>query len=696
MDRETYGYVGKIVRIDLTSSMVEEIPTSNYTPDFIGGREICNKIFWDDIKPGVSAFDPENELIFMTSPTTGTGIPTGSRGFMVSIGASMLPEQYSHGSIGGWISPMLKFAGYDGFIIQGRAPEHTYVLIEDGKVEFRSAEPIWGTRIHQAQAWLKEQHGNEAHAMVIGPAGENLCRDATITTDNDNALAKSGFGAVMGSKNLKGVVIKGTGAVVPANVEKVFNLREKMCGGEIRMPNPIIHMTTANTGITSQIDVPDGYDMIHTTCSLGCTFRCNNTYLDMPSAVDDRKVSQIEKCCTQCASNLEYDSCYYPFLYVKSEVNDYHSCRGNSGAASMDYNDPDADIIFGGTYKGNKTGFPRGTFEAGNVMCQLRNEYGLDKYDMLFWTKTWFHTCKAEGLLDDLDFGMEPDFNDPAFIKHYIESVVYRKGIGDVFAEGMARAIRTLGKGKYGDTIYHGMTNSETGAQLDIPVSFEGSWGHGTHWQGRGIGGGCPKWMWLMHSLVLMVNTHNSIGSGHAHVKPSQVRAFADEGHGRHELAAAALDTTLESEIKDTVSSCEWASPDPWWPEMEPEMLEAATGIKMTPEELKMQAMKGQLLQRAILMRNFGRTRDMEAEEVFPIMTYPDPWGETCEWDEWNDLVDEFYELHGWDIRTGWPLRNTWDEAGMSDIADELAELGLIPDPAVPYERKANPFKQLA
>ncbi|NLO97089.1 MAG: aldehyde ferredoxin oxidoreductase, partial [Peptococcaceae bacterium] len=176
-----YGYVGKIARINLTDSTVSYVSTFNYVPKFIGGRGVCNKIFWDEVGPGVKAFDPENKLIFMTGPTTSTGIPTGGRSTMCSISPNSLPEQYCWSGIGGWFGTMLKFAGYDGFIIEGKAPEPTFIFIDDGKITFHSAKELWGMLVHQTQKKLEEILGKDVTSIVIGPAGENLGRNASIT-----------------------------------------------------------------------------------------------------------------------------------------------------------------------------------------------------------------------------------------------------------------------------------------------------------------------------------------------------------------------------------------------------------------------------------------------------------------------------------------------------------------------------------
>ena len=144
MKDELFGYAGKILRINLTEGTTEIIPTTKYLPDYIGGRIMANRIFWEEVKEAVPALDSRNKLIYMTGPCAGTGLPISGRAVITGISAKNLPEQYTHSSIGGYFGTMLKWAGYDGFILEGRAPAHTYVFIKDDKVEFLNADDLWG------------------------------------------------------------------------------------------------------------------------------------------------------------------------------------------------------------------------------------------------------------------------------------------------------------------------------------------------------------------------------------------------------------------------------------------------------------------------------------------------------------------------------------------------------------------------
>ena len=672
-----YGYVGKIARINLTDKSVEIIPTSNYVPEYIGGKTVCNKIFWDEVDPGTAAFDPGNKIIFMTGPTTATGIPTGGRSEMTGIAPNSLPEMYSWSGIGGFVGSELKFAGYDGFIIEGKAEDRTYVLIEDEKISFLSAEPLWGSLVHASQRKLEELHGKDVKSMVIGPAGENLMRNASITTSNDNVAAKSGFGAVFGSKNLKAIVIRGTGSVRPADINKLFELRLKM-GHPYMRPSPLVReMTHGMDG--NEIPVEGGWLRGQVACSHGCNQHCNRLMIDMKSAFSDERINQVEKCVGIFAYGFKEDCSWAPIQNFETAQNHFLACKMLSREMpEPDTNDPHFEELFK-PVRGDLVNFWTPDFDKGSVMMDMCNEYGIDKWDVIVWFFTWLSMAKKEGLLDEMDFGMEVDVENEEFVKYFLDMITYRKGkYGPIFAEGMARAIRTLGKEKFGDTIYQGRYSQMTGEKLDIPVSLETAWGHSYHWQGRGFEGTINKVGWLATSLSLMLSSRDSQTNAHHHDTYQNYLEIKDDPCHSELLVDGVIMNENKADIKDAVTCCDWQSPDLFWPGMEAEMFTAATGIPMTAEELDDAAIRSRLLFRAILIRNHDRTRDMEVGAIFPTMQYPDPFGDTVSWEDWNDLVDIYYDRRGWDRKTGWPTRETYEKYGLKDVADEMETLGKL------------------
>jgi aldehyde:ferredoxin oxidoreductase len=675
-----YGYVGKIARINLTDQTTDILPTSRYVPKYIGGRSVCNRIFYDEVGLGVKAFDPENKIIYMTGATTATGVPTGGRSVFGSIAPNSYPEMYAWSGIGGWMGAELKFAGYDGFIIEGKAEKPSYVFIDDDKISFCDAEPLWGGLVHVTQRKLEGIHGKDIKSVVIGPAGENLMRNASVTTSNDNVAAKAGLGAVFGSKNLKAIAVRGTGTVRPYDINRLFELRMKM-GKPYMRPNPVIHEKTHGMG-GNQIVVEGGWDRGQVACSHGCNQHCCRVMMNIPSAFPDKKtVTQMEKCVGIFAYGFHEDCSWLPLLSWETEKNTSPPCKMlASEPPPPDLSDPYFPQLMD-FQPGDIVDYWQPDFHKGSVMMHLCNEYGIDKWDVIVWFMTWLSMAKKEGLLDDLDFGMEINVENEEFVRYFLDMITYRRGKwGELFGEGMARAIRTLGIEKYGKTIYHGRySQCLPGTRLDIPVSLEAGWGMSFHWQGRGYEATINKPGWLAVALMLMTSTRDMQTVAHFKDTMEHLIEIGDDPCHSAVLIDGVIMNENKGELKDSVSCCEWQSPDLFWTSMEAEMYECATGISLTEEELNDAAVRSKLLMRAIEMRNYGRDREMEVSEIFPGLTYPDPRGETVSWEEWNDFADLYYERRGWDKATGWPTRETWEKYGLSDIADDMEKIGKLP-----------------
>jgi aldehyde:ferredoxin oxidoreductase len=220
-----YGWVGKILRVDLTTGIISEVPTANYVPKYIGGRGIGAKIHWDEITPAVGAFDPQNKLTFMTGPLVGTPAPSASRTTVQAVSPMTYPEElYASSTVGGHWGPELKFAGYDGIIIQGKSPSPVYLWIHDGLAEIRDAKHLWGLNTYDSQKAIWETHGKKTRILTIGPAGEHLVRMAIILSDVSSTSGTPGYGAVMGAKNLKAIAVNGTGGVPVAKPQELLDL----------------------------------------------------------------------------------------------------------------------------------------------------------------------------------------------------------------------------------------------------------------------------------------------------------------------------------------------------------------------------------------------------------------------------------------------------------------------------------------
>lgn len=227
----SYGWVGQLIRVNLTDESVCTEPLDLHGAElYAGGRGLAEKYYLDGAAPKADPLEPANRLIFLTGPLTGTlGTCVGS--------CELVTKAPMTGSLGacslnGRFGPELKFAGYDGIVLEGRAKAPRYLFIDDGRIELRDASSFWGKEAPEAVDLLREATDGEAKVACIGPAGENCVTFAVILNDEYRTAGRAGFGAVMGSKNVKAIVVRGTKSVKAAKpkefVESCLKARSVM------------------------------------------------------------------------------------------------------------------------------------------------------------------------------------------------------------------------------------------------------------------------------------------------------------------------------------------------------------------------------------------------------------------------------------------------------------------------------------
>jgi aldehyde:ferredoxin oxidoreductase len=199
----------------------------DWAEKYIGSKGLAIKYLYEELKPGIDPLGPENKLMFTNGPFTGTPVPCSGK---LSVAAkSPATGTINDCSIGGHAGIQIKYAGYDAIIFEGKLKEPGYVLIEDGKVAFKDASDLWGRGSHEAEKILSDRYGHDYSVLSIGPAGENLVTMSCINSDYYRQAGRGGIGAVMGSKNLKAIVVRGTGGVeIPNIVEGTKRIIEIM------------------------------------------------------------------------------------------------------------------------------------------------------------------------------------------------------------------------------------------------------------------------------------------------------------------------------------------------------------------------------------------------------------------------------------------------------------------------------------
>jgi aldehyde:ferredoxin oxidoreductase len=250
-----FGYHKKLLRVDLTSRKIEvEDLDERVIRKYVGGLGIEAKILYEETGPETDPLSPENLLMAVTGPYTGTGVPTSGRHHLVA--RSPLTGLFGESNVGGSWAVHFKRAGFDGIVIKGKAESPVYLWIQNGKTEIRDAKPIWGKDSYESAEWLKKETSKEATAAVIGPAGERMAKIASIPHIGHivRSAARTSLGAVMGSKNLKAIVVFGEGPIPIAKSEEL-----KACIKEI---TPHIQKATEAFGKFGTSGGVDNYEKI--------------------------------------------------------------------------------------------------------------------------------------------------------------------------------------------------------------------------------------------------------------------------------------------------------------------------------------------------------------------------------------------------------------------------------------------------
>jgi aldehyde:ferredoxin oxidoreductase len=225
MKRKLGGYQGKILEVDLSSFKFTELELpENYMENFIGGAGINIRLAYDYIKPGEGALNPGNSLIFGAGPFVGTTIPGSSKGNVTFLS----PVNDSFGTCGSGQFGKLKFAGYDNLVITGKADKPVFLKITEKGANFCDASHLWGKDVWEATDAIWDEIGTNYTVAAIGPAGENLVRNAGVIIDKFGAFARLGIGTVMGSKNLKAIAVNGSSSVSAADPGSFIKAHDKL------------------------------------------------------------------------------------------------------------------------------------------------------------------------------------------------------------------------------------------------------------------------------------------------------------------------------------------------------------------------------------------------------------------------------------------------------------------------------------
>ncbi len=409
-------YAGKILKVNLSEKKVEtETIPEDVLRKFIGGRGLGSYYLFKLMNPEADALSPENVLIFATGPLTGTPAPTGGR-YMV-ICKSPLTGLIACSNSGGNFGAELKSAGYDMIVITGKADSPVYIAIKDDLVEIKPASHLWGLDTHTVTDKLLEEFGDDrAKVACIGPAGENLVKIACVINDKHRAAGRSGVGAVMGSKNLKAIIVKGSGRPEAPDKdtfmsiirEKVEKIRNNPVTGEAlpKLGTKVLDNIINENGLYPTRNFQTGvFEDTHEVCGEALV---EKGYL--------KKNKGCYACPIQCGRYVELPN------GRKGEGPEYESGWAFGACCGV------KDLI---------------AITEANFLC---NELGLDTISTGV-TIACAMELYEKGYIpkEDLAKGPELKFGSSEAIVYYTKAIAYRTGLGDKLAEGSFRLAETYG-----------------------------------------------------------------------------------------------------------------------------------------------------------------------------------------------------------------------------------------------------------
>lgn len=410
-----YGYTGRVLNVDLTQRQIGEEPLNmDWARKFIGGKGLGARYLWDRARPGADPLGPDNVFMIWTGPLAGTFAPSSPKYCVVTKGPQTGLYLDSHA--GGIFGVELKFAGYDGVIVSGKAAEPVYLYIEDDKVEIRDARHLWGKNAHEAEDALHADLGEAPAVMAIGQAGENLVKYACISASYYRQHGRGGCGAVMGSKNLKAVAVRGHGRIPVADEERLKEL-----AGEV--------IAILKDDFLS--------DMLHAT-GTACAMDQLNYLGSLPSRYYTQGVFDTETLNGGYMADTILTStsaCYGCVI----------GCGRKVAASEGRYTFPEIDGPEYETICGLGTILLIDDLAAISWLGHLCDGYGMDTISAGS-TIGLAHYLFQEGVIGPEDTGgVTLRWGDPDTVAHLLGQMAHREGFGSLLGEGSRRLGRCFG-----------------------------------------------------------------------------------------------------------------------------------------------------------------------------------------------------------------------------------------------------------
>ncbi len=614
------GYMGRMLWVDLTAGTVEATPLDDaLCAQYIGGYGLGARLLVDRIPAGADPLGPENVLGFVTGPYTATDAIVASR--YVVVGKSPLTGGWGDANSGGFFGPALKQAGVDAVFFSGIAVKPTYLLVEDGEGRLCDASELWGLDTHEADARIKEAHGKDARAAVIGPAGEKLVRFAAVMNDHGRAAGRSGLGTVMGSKKLKAVVACGKAKVPVADADRLKELRRKA---------------------TQQVKDGVGFAGLYTSTGTAGYTVMGAESGDSPvknwrgAAGVDYKDPEEFTYESQDKSIERKWGCFRCPIVCSRMVKVKDGRYAGAGGHIPEYETQSA-------YGSNILNFNYASVVRANEIC---NRQGLDTISTGA-TVAFAIECFENGILTEEDTdGVKLDWGDHEGIVALTEMIAERRAVGDLLAEGPVLAAEKLGEGAMAYAIHAGgspLPMHDPRFEPTLGVIYKTNATPGRHTQ-------ACQYLLAPNSPV---EDMPMFGDG----------TEVQEGRGKFIRVATAM-----AHVFNCVGTCLFAYLST---EMDIliQQLSAITGKEWTFDELVTVGERIENVRQAFNWKHGIRPLEVAISDravgLPPLEAGPTA-GVTVEMEK---LTTEYFEDMGWDLETGRPSVERLRQLGIEDLA---------------------------
>ena len=615
-----FGYKKNILWINLSNGKIwRETLTEQTARNFIGGRGLSMKIMYDRLKAGSDPLAPDNIILIVTGPMQGTVIPCSGRYVLTT--KSPLTGLVQDAHSGGYFGPEVKYAGYDAIAITGRATGPVYVLIRDDNVEIRDGKNLWGKDVFLTDKAIKRECSDEELKIAtIGQAGERLVQYSCVMNEWYRAAARNGSGAVMASKNLKAIAVRGTG---PVEVNDIGTI--KKIYGKLRKQISISENGTAG-GLETFSDLAILPVKNFTWSVFKGAEKIDGHRITRTRMVKQRACFACIKACTRvCAINKG------KYAKTFSEGPEYETSW--SFGAQCDNDNLDSII-------------------KANMLC---NKYGLDTISA--GNAIGFAIeCHEKGILSEEDCdGLKLHWGNHQAIVALVEKIALREGIGKLLGEGVKKAADSIGKGAEKLAMHV--------RGLEIPA-YEPRAVQGMALSLATTNCGAQHTKAYTPGVEIWANT----------LVEKPMDPLSPDGKAwivkKIQESAAVVDSLIVCTFISPQSSGETKMED------FAEWMQAVVGFKMTTEDLWRTGERIYNLERALEIREGLEGADDALPERFlkePLPSGPAK-GHTA---KLNEMLPEYYKERGW--ANGVPTKQKLQELGLDYVADDLKELGVLP-----------------